>query len=78
MRILLAVIALAVWSGAAFAQASAIIDPETLPAGRALDQKYRNTLKRLPEPQVKHDPWGYVRAGSEQNASTRKKETSAK
>lgn len=78
MKILLgAAAALLLLTGAAFAQASTIIDPETLPEGRALDQKYRNTLKRLPEPQVKHDPWGYVRGG-DQKADTRKKETSVK
>lgn len=77
MKALLALAALMIWSGAAFAQANAIIDPETLPEGVALDQRYRSTLKRLPEPKVTHDPWGYVRA-SEQKSDDKKRESRAR
>jgi hypothetical protein len=52
-------------TGAALAQANAIIDPETLPENVAIDQKYRNALKRLPDPQETNDPWRKIR--SEQN-----------
>lgn len=83
MRVLLTMIAFLALSGAAFAQANAIIDPETLPEGRALDQRYRSTLKRLPDPPAKHDPWGYVRASGDQKAGAqkpdiRKRETNAR
>jgi hypothetical protein len=65
-------IAFVALTGAAFAQATTIVDPELLPEGRALDQKYRNTLKRLPEPETKHDPWGYVRASGDQKSEKKR------
>ncbi len=49
-------------TGAAFAQANQVIDPEMLPENRAIDQQYRSALKRLPDPKDNGDPWGKVRA----------------
>ena len=44
-------------TAAAFAQANTTIDPEMLPENRAIDQRYRNTLQRLPDGEESNDPW---------------------
>ena len=56
-------------TGAAWAQANTIIDPEMLPENRAIDQQYRNALKRLPDPAASHDPWGTVRSVEQENST---------
>lgn len=53
----------------AFAQANQVIDPEKLPENVAIDQKYRNALKRLPEPEASHDPWRAVRSVEQDSKS---------
>jgi len=58
-------------TSAALAQANAIIDPEMLPENIAIDQKYRNALKRLPDPESTNDPWRSVR--SSENDSSKAK-----
>ncbi|HWK86355.1 MAG TPA: hypothetical protein VNQ34_02500 [Xanthobacteraceae bacterium] len=62
MRILFAGAAYLLLTAAAFAQANATIDPEMLPENRAIDQRYRNTLQRLPDGQESNDPWRKFRA----------------
>jgi hypothetical protein len=63
-------------TGAAFAQANTIVDPEKLPEAVALDQKYRNALKRLPDPENTNDPWRTVR--SVEQADGKNKQASGK
>jgi hypothetical protein len=53
----------------AFAQANQVIDPEKLPENVAIDQKYRNALKRLPDPEASHDPWRSVRSSEQDGKS---------
>lgn len=63
MRVLFATAAaFLLLTGAAFAQANTITDPEMMPENRAIDQQYRSALKRLPEPKDSNDPWNKVRA----------------
>jgi hypothetical protein len=63
MRVVFATAAtLLLLTGTALAQANAIIDPEKLPENVAIDQKYRNALKRLPDPEGANDPWRSVRS----------------
>ena len=63
MRVLFAAgAALLLLTANALAQANAVIDPETLPENRAIDQQYRNTLRRLPDPKDDNDPWGKFRS----------------
>jgi hypothetical protein len=71
MRVLFAAAAsLLLLTASALAQANAVIDPETLPENIAIDQKYRNALKRLPDPEASHDPWRSVRS-SENDSKTK-------
>lgn len=63
MRILFAAgAAYLLLTAAALAQANTMIDPEQLPENRAIDQQYRNTLRRLPDGQDSNDPWRKFRA----------------
>jgi hypothetical protein len=62
MRALFAGAAYLLLTAAAFAQANTTIDPEMLPENRAIDQRYRNTLQRLPDGQESNDPWRKFRA----------------
>jgi len=63
MRILAVAAVFLALTGAAFAQAgNTIIDPEMLPQNRAIDQQYRNALKRLPDSQGANDPWSKMRS----------------
>ncbi|GEM_PF-1187441 len=68
--------ALLALTSAAFAQANAIIDPEKLPEAVALDQKYQNALKRLPDPEGANDPWRTVR--SVEQTDSKNKQASGK
>jgi hypothetical protein len=71
MRVVFAAAAsLLLLTSAALAQANAVIDPEMLPENIAIDQKYRNALKRLPDPEASHDPWRSVRS-SENDSKTK-------
>ena len=71
MRVVFAAAAsLLLLTSAALAQANTVIDPETLPENVAIDQKYRNALKRLPDPEASHDPWRSVRS-SETDSKTK-------
>jgi hypothetical protein len=75
MRVILAITALLLLAGSmssAFAQSGGtIIDPELLPENRAIDQQYRRALKRLPDPEGSHDPWGTVRSDSDNGAKAK-------
>jgi hypothetical protein len=63
MRILFAAgVTYLLLTAAALAQANVTIDPEMLPENRAIDQRYRNTLQRLPDGQESNDPWRKFRA----------------
>lgn len=63
MRVLFAAgAAFLLLTASALAQANAVIDPEMLPENRAIDQQYRNTLRRLPDPKETNDPWSKFRA----------------
>lgn len=77
MRVLFgATAAFLLLTGAAFAQANQVIDAELLPENRAIDQQYRNALKRLPDPEPSHDPWGKVRES--EKAAAKPKQASGK
>jgi hypothetical protein len=77
MRVLFAATtAFLLLTGAAFAQANQIIDPDMLPENRAIDQQYRSALKRMPDPEESHDPWSKVRES--EKPATKPKQTSGK
>lgn len=77
MRVLFATTAaFLLLTGAALAQANQVIDPELLPENRAIDQQYRNALKRLPDPEPSHDPWSKMRES--EKAAAKPKQTSGK
>jgi hypothetical protein len=61
----------------ALAQANTVIDPEKLPENIAIDQKYRNALKRLPDPEPVHDPWRSVRSSEQDGKSKPSKKMKA-
>jgi hypothetical protein len=75
MRVVFVITALLLLMGgmrSAFAQSGGtIIDPELLPENRAIDQQYRRALKRLPDPEESHDPWGSVRSDSDKGAKAK-------
>jgi hypothetical protein len=78
MRVVLAAAAsLLLLTASALAQANAVIDPETLPENIAIDQKYRNALKRLPDPEASHDPWRSVRSSESDSKSKSGKKANA-
>jgi hypothetical protein len=78
MRVLFAAAAsLLLLTASALAQANAVIDPETLPENIAIDQKYRNALKRLPDPEASHDPWRSVRSSESDSKSKSGKKANA-
>jgi hypothetical protein len=76
MRVVFATAAsLLLLTSAALAQANVVIDPEMLPENIAIDQKYRNALKRLPEPEASHDPWRSVRSSDNDSKTKGSKKT---
>lgn len=78
MRVLFATTAaFLLLTGAALAQANQVIDAELLPENRAIDQQYRNALKRLPDPEPSHDPWSKMRE-SEKSAAKPKQASGKK
>jgi len=50
-----------------------VIDPDTTPAAKALDRRFREMLNRVPDAKDSNDPWRSVRA-AETTAKTKPKD----